>query len=315
MFQKLPALNADTIRSGSPTFFAAPLVSDLSDFEADVAFLGVPFDHGVNDRPGSRFGPLAIRDASMRLAPVGLDGWYDLEEDRHFLKGVHMADVGDVNIRNVDRMINFDKITEAVSFIRGSGAFPVIVGGDHSITFPIIRAFGDLQITVIDFDAHMDFTDEWKGQRYSHDNQMRRVIELPFVKRLCQLGIRTMFDRTEPLEAAKRYGVTVIPALELIRRGPAEVIDSLELEGPCYVSIDIDVMDPSAVPGTGYPEPGGLSYYQLKEAIVRLGTLANVVGLDLVEVSPPHDILSGVTARTASRLLLDTLGAVFRRRE
>ncbi len=315
MFEKLPALNANIIRSGSPTFFAAPFVPDLSEYEADVAFLGVPFDHGINDRPGSRFGPLAVRDASMRLAPVGLDGWYDIEEDKRLLKGVRMADAGDVNISNVDRMINFDKITEAVSIIRRSGAFPAIIGGDHSITFPIIRAFSDLPLTVVHFDAHMDFTDEWKGQRYSHDNQMRRVIELPFVKRLCQLGIRTMFDRMEPLEAAKAYGVTVVSALEMIKRGPAEVIDSLELQGPCYVTIDIDVMDPAAVPGTGYPEPGGLFYYQLKEAIVRLGTKSNVVGFDLVEVSPPHDILSGVTARTAARLLLDTLGAIFYRQE
>lgn len=311
------------IRSGSPSFFASPLCRNLEELRSHIAFLGVPFDGATNDRPGSRFAPLAIREASMRLAGIEDRGWYDVELGRHILKGVRMADCGDVDIRTVPLAENFRKITEAVAMMWRTGAFPVIVGGDHAITYPIVKAFegsfqkeGQGPLTVAQFDAHLDFTDEWKGQRYSHDNQMRRVIELPFVKGLIQVGIRSLQERDEPHRAAQEHGVIAIPALEVVRLGAADALSPVAtLGGPCYVTIDIDVLDPAVAPGTGFPEPGGLSYYQLKEALMEVARKAQVVGFDLTEVSPPYDNLSGQTSRVAARLILDFLGAIFAARE
>lgn len=304
------------LRSGSPTFYGVPSAPELDKLKADVAFLGVPFDMGTNDRPGSRFGPRAIRDASLRFAEIGRDGWYDIEEDRHLLQGVRMVDCGDVNIRTVDFAENFDKITAAARLLRASGALPVFVGGDHAISYPLLRAFDGGPLQVVQFDAHLDFTDEWQGQRYSHDNHMRRSRELPFVTTMYQIGVRSLFERMEPVDAARAYGNIIVPAREMVRTGGAETINRLPLrDAPCYVTIDIDVLSPDIAPGTGFPEPGGISYYDLKDALAALARRTQVVALDLVEVGPWFDPPAAVTPRVAARLLLDFLGAIFARKE
>lgn len=306
----------DLTRSGSPTFFGLSQATDLRQVKADVAFLGIPYDMGTNDRPGSRFGPRMIRDASMRFAETGHDGWYDIEEDRHILRGVRMVDCGDVNIRTVDFPTNFDKITQAVAAVRATGALPVLVGGDHACAFPIVRAFAGAALQVVQFDAHLDYTDEWQGQRYSHDNQMRRISELPNVKLICQVGIRSLFERLEPVEAARQRGNVIIPSKTILDQGAKAVIAGLPLQDlPCYVTIDIDVLSPSVAPGTGFPEPGGIGYYHLKEALITLARRSSIVGFDLVEVAPWFDGPAAVTPRVAARLMLDFLGAIFDRRE
>ncbi|MBI4498915.1 MAG: agmatinase [Chloroflexi bacterium] len=310
------ANGGDIVRSGSPTFFGVPLAGDLRQIKADVAFLGIPFDMGTNDRPGSRFGPRLIRDASMRFAGIGRDGWYDIEENRHILQGVRMVDGGDVNIRTVDFFTNFQKITEAVAALRATGALPVQVGGDHACTYPIVRAFTGRPLQVVQFDAHLDYTDEWQGQRYSHDNQMRRISELPGVGLICHVGIRSLFERVEPVEAARGRGNVIIPSKTIVEQGAHTAIERLPLtDAPCYVTIDIDVLSPSIAPGTGFPEPGGISYYHLKEALITLARRTTIVGFDVVEVAPWFDSPAAVTPRVAARLMLDFLGAIFERRE
>lgn len=309
-------VGSGVLRSGSPTFYGIPSAASLDGLKADVAFLGVPFDMGTNDRPGSRFGPRAIRDASLRFAEIGMDGWYDIEEDRHILQGVRMVDCGDVNIRTVGFAENFDKMTAAARALRATGALPVFVGGDHTISYPLLRAFDGGPLQVVQFDAHLDFTDEWEGQRFSHDNHMRRSRELPFVTEMYHLGIRSLFERMEPVDAARRYGNTIVPSREMVKRGGAETINRLPLkDAPCYVTIDVDVLNPDIAPGTGFPEPGGISYYDLKDALMALAQRTQVIAFDVTEVGPWFDAPAAVTPRVAARLMLDFLGAIFARKE
>jgi agmatinase len=325
-----PGHGEGVVRHGFASFFRAPVVEDMETWRADVGFVGVPFDGGTNDRPGARFGPAAVRDASTRYEPeAGWSGWIDAERGVRILSGVSMADVGDVDVRTVDLLENFDIITEAARLVRRNCRVPVFVGGDHAITFPLVRAFDDVPggLVLIQFDAHQDYTDEKYGVRYSHDNQMRRCGELPFVRRIVNIGLRGVIERFEPWEAAQRDGVIIVPAERIVREGvPAalrDVADSVSVrqrvsEGAAdraalakaYVTIDIDVLDPGVAPGTGFPEPGGITYYQLKDALLFVAERFDIVGFDICEIDPVYDA-AGVTPRIAAKLMLDLLGAVF----
>lgn len=305
------------MRHGFASFFRAPVVEDLDAWQADVGFVGVPFDAGTNDRPGARFGPAAVRDASTRYEPEHeWSGWIDAERGTHILEGVSMADVGDVDVRTVDLLENFSIITEAARVVRRNCCVPVFVGGDHAITFPIVRAFDDVRdLTIVQFDAHQDYTDEKHGVRYSHDNHMRRTSELAHVAHIVSIGLRGVLERFEPWEAAQRDGVIVVPAERIVREGVPAALAVLRrsdtpIRPPAYVTIDIDVLDPGTAPGTGYPEPGGINYYQLKEALLLVADRYDVVGFDVCEVDPVYDA-AGVTPRIASKLMLDLLGAIF----
>lgn len=299
------------VRHGFASFFRAPVVEDLETWRADVGFVGVPFDAGTNDRPGARFGPAAIRDASVRYEPeTEWGGWIDAESGRRILQGVSMADVGDVDVRTIDLLDNFAIISEAARLVRRNCRVPVFIGGDHAITFPIVRAFDDTPLTLVQFDAHQDYTDEKYGVRYSHDNHMRRSSELPHVRQIVNIGLRGVLERFEPYEAALRDGVAIVPAERIVREGVPAALGGIPAGGPAYVTIDIDVLDPSGAPGTGYPEPGGINYYQLKEALLLVARRFDVIGFDLAEVDPVYDS-AGVTSRIAAKLILDFLGAIF----
>jgi agmatinase len=285
-------------------------------WQADVGFVGVPFDAGTNDRPGARFGPAAIRDASARYHPSEeWRGYIDAESGARILDGVSMADVGDVDVRTVDLLDNFDIITDAARLVRHNCRVPVFVGGDHAITFPIVRAFDDTPLTLIQFDAHQDYTDEKYGVRYSHDNHMRRSSELPHVKQIVNIGLRGVLERFEPYDAALRDGVIIVPAERIVREGVPAALASLpggpsRAGGAANVTIDIDVLDPAGAPGTGYPEPGGINYYQLKEVLLLVAERYDIIGFDMTEVDPVYDA-AAVTARISAKLMLDLLGAVF----
>jgi agmatinase len=302
------------IRHGFSSFYGAPIVEDIDALDADIAFIGVPFDGGTNDRPGARFGPAAVRDASARYQPAAeWQGYIDAERGARILEGATMVDVGDVDVRTVDLLENFEIITDAARLVRGRCRVPVFVGGDHAITFPLVRAFDDAPLTLVQFDAHQDYTDEKYGVRYSHDNHMRRSSELAHVRQIVNIGLRGVLERFEPWEAAHRDGVVLVPAERMVREGVPRALEALPGGGPAYVTIDIDVLDPAGAPGTGYPEPGGIGYYRLKEALLLVAERYDVLGFDVAEVDPIYDT-AGVTARTAAKLILDFLGAIFARR-
>jgi agmatinase len=303
------------IRRGWPTFFGAQGADDPTKVRSDVAFLGVPFDHATNDRPGSRFGPLALREASMRFDTVdGDEGWLDAERGERILRGVSMTDMGDVDVRTLGLEANFGRITEAAAFVRSRCGLPVFAGGDHAITLPLVRAFEDRTLTVVQFDAHQDYTDDKFGQRFSHDNQMRRVSELPFVQQIIQIGLRGVLEHIEPWEAAVRDGVHTVTSERIVREGVESALVDVRPTGDTYVTIDIDVLDPAVAAGTGFPEPGGIGYYHLRDALLLVAQRAPVIAFDICEVNPAYDS-AGVTARIGARLMLDLLGAIIPSKE
>ncbi|MHB8730972.1 MAG: arginase family protein [bacterium] len=293
-----------------------------------MAFLGAPFDLGTTLRPGARFGPDAIRAASAwwqyardagvpaprvaaARAPAPAEGWYDLDAGRWILKDVSMADWGDVRITPADLTANLDRITAGVRAVLEVGSLPVLVGGDHAVTYPAIRAFaGRGPLHIVQFDSHQDFNDERHGVRFGHGNVMRRASELPFVAGISQIGLRSLQKYTDTLDAARRYGLRTVSASELRRGGPRVAAAAVPAGARCYLTLDIDGLDIASAPGTGTPEPGGLTFPEMRDAVRAIAARCRIVGLDLVEVSPPYD-WAEVTSRTAARLLLDTLAAVF----
>ena len=306
-------------RFGHHTFFGAP-PRGSGRGPAGAAFIGVPFDLGTTLRPGARFGPAAVRAASawwQYARDEGADrqegraeGWYDLDRQRWILRGVAMADWGDVRITPVEIGANLNRIRAGVRAILQDGSFPVIVGGDHAITYPAVRAFaGSGPLHVVQLDSHQDFVDERHGVRLGHGNVMRRVSELEFVTGVSQIGLRGLQKYAEPLDSARRYGTRIVTASQLRRRGPAAAAACVPQGATCYLTLDIDVLDIAVAPGTGTPEPGGLTYAEVREAVRAIAQRCRVVGFDLVEVSPPYD-WAEVTSRAAARLILDVLSAV-----
>jgi len=303
------------VRRATSTFFGVPAVSGLHDLDVRVAFLGVPFDAGTpqpGNRTGQAAGPEAARRASRDQFAYGVDaslGWHDVEVGRDRLVGVTMADVGDVVIQGPQVHANFDRMTEVMRRISASGALPVAVGGDHSISFPLVRGMEPVgEVDVVYLDAHADFLDDLDGSRFSGASEMRRIRELPFVRSVTALGIRNV-DRAE-VDGMRELGVRWATALDLIGgRGADVVADLVPRSQGLYVSIDLDVLDISLTPGHSLPEPGGLSYRQLHAVVDQIARRGKVVGLDVAELNPALDA-GETTARTATWLITHFLSEI-----
>ena len=305
------------------TFFGAPTASDLSAIDAEVAFLGVPFDGGTpqpGNRTGQTMGPAAARrsswdqfEASGGAAGCSA-GWYDIEADKDFLVGIAMADLGDVAIQGADIERNFARMTEVARRVSGQGALLVAVGGDHSFSYPMCRGMEPAgEVDVVHVDAHADFLDQATGARFSGTSQLRRISELPFVSTVTPLGLRNVLR--EEVDGLRDAGARWATSTDLIEAGAAEVVADLVPESDAlYVSVDLDVLDIAWVPGTTLPEPGGLSYRQLREVLVEVARRGRVVGFDIAELNPPYDP-SGNTARIATWLITHFLSEIFDQRQ
>lgn len=270
-----------------------------------VALLGVPMDYTVSARPGSRFGPAKIREVSYLLEE------YSPELDLDLSMGV-FCDLGDLSLPfgNVRRSLELAE--EAAGFLFADGKVPCVMGGDHLVTYPLVRAasvkYPDL--AVVQFDAHADLREGYAGEELSHATVMRRVIELVGPKSLYQLGIRSGTADEFSFARANTY-LRTCPRPGEAAREASTVVDALKGR-PVYVTLDIDVVDPAFAPGTGTPEPGGWSSADLLEAI-RVICRANVVGFDVVEVLPAYDH-SDRTALLAAKVLREVMLSVGARR-
>jgi agmatinase len=305
------------------TFFGAPRCDDLQTLEAQVAFLGVPYDAGTLQpyiRTGQSAGPAAARLASFNQldyvwppgssSGTGSLGWFDIEAKREYLAGVTMADCGDVAIAGAAIGQNLDRISRAARLIAERGALVVAVGGDHSISFPVGRGMESFApIDIVHFDAHADFTDHFFDARYSHGSQLRRLSELPFVRSITAIGLRNVWK--VEYDDLVTYGAGIATTRDVLESGPREIVGRLVPEGgTLYVSIDIDVLDLPIVPGTTLPEPGGLSYRDLREALDAVARKGRVVGFDIVELDPPQDS-AGATSRVTTWLIVHFLSSIF----
>jgi agmatinase len=297
--------------TGICSFGKYPIQLDWDKLSCDAAILGAPFDGGTQWRPGARFGPRAIREASTLFA-FGHAGAYDHEDDATYLAGVRIADIGDADIIHTDTDQSHANIERGVRKILASGALPVVLGGDHSINIPCIRAFADAgPIHLVQIDAHLDFVDERHGVRHGHGNPMRRAIEQAHVTGLTQLGIRNVSSTArDGYEDARARGADILSVRQIRKLGLEAVLARIPAGMSYYLTIDIDAFDPSIAPGTGTPSHGGFAYYEVLEWLAALAKRGRIVGLDLVEVAPAYDP-SGITAILAAQLLLNLLGRIF----
>ena len=299
---------------GICTFGKSPYQPDWTAIDADVAILGAPFDFGTQWRAGARFGPRAVREAST-LFSFGHAGAYDHEDDVTYLEGVRMVDLGDADIVHTDTATSHANIEAGVRAILGAGALPVVIGGDHSVNIPCVRAFDDAgPIHIVQIDAHLDFVDERHGVRFGHGNPMRRAAEQSHVTGISQFGIRNVSSTArEGYEAARAMGSDILSVRQIRALGIEATIARVPEGANYYVTIDIDGFDPSIAPGTGTPSHGGFVYYEVLELLAALTKRGRVVGIDLVEVAPDYD-RTGSTAVLAAQVLLNLIGRVMHER-
>ena len=298
---------------GHCTFGKQPVCLDWNFIDAHAAVLGAPFDMGTQYRAGARFGPRAIREAST-LFSFGHEGAYDFEDDVTYLPvdKVRIVDVGDADIIHTDTVKSHENIELGVRKILSSGALPVVLGGDHSVHIPCIRAFDDQPpVHIIHIDAHLDFVDERHGVRYGHGNPLRRASEMAHVTGFSQLGIRNVSSSNrQDYDAARRAGSDILSVRDVRRLGTAAVLDRIPDGVRYYATVDIDGFDPSIAPGTGTPSHGGFLYYEVLQIFQGLAKKGDFVGIDLVEVAPDYDP-TGQTAFLAAQFLMNVLGYIF----
>jgi agmatinase len=307
------------------TFLGVPK-ADIADpgsyADADIVIIGAPFDGGTSHRPGARFGPQAIRftdyiphDSSRPHLALGVNPLTDLR----------VVDIGDVDMPPGDTEKALGRLEEAVTRICAGGAIPIVLGGDHTIALPdatgVARHVGWGRVSMVHFDAHADTGNTQSGSLYGHGTPMRRLIESGAVRgdRFLQIGLRGYWPGPETLDWMAGQRMRSYEMTEVVARGldtcltEAFGIATDECEG-VFLSVDVDVVDPGMAPGTGTPEPGGLTGRQLLDAVRRIAMELPVAGVDLVEVAPPYD-QSEVTAFLANRVVLEALsGIAWRRR-
>ncbi len=297
--------------AGINTFMKAPYVENVNEVgRYDVAIVGVPHDSGTTYRPGTRFGPQGIRKISALYTPYNYEMGVDLREQ------ISICDVGDIFTIPANNEKSFDQISKGVAHIFASGAFPIILGGDHSIGFPTVRGvcrhLGDKKVGIIHFDRHVDTQETDLDERmhtcpWFHATNMKNAP----AKNLVQLGIGGWQVPREGVKICRERSTNVLTVTDICEMGLKEAADfaikkATDGTDCVYISFDIDCIDAGFVPGTGWPEPGGLlprEALKLLEYIIRK---VDVCGIELVEVSPPYDV-SDMTALLATRVICDSI--------
>lgn len=298
-------------------------LDDPSSFaDADVVIVGAPFDGGTSYRSGARFGPQAMRSACY-LAHDGSRPSLAMRVDG--LQDMRVVDAGDVELYSGDAVKSCADLEVVIERIARTGAIPLVLGGDHTITWPdvtgVARARGWGKVSVIHFDAHADTGDIEFGSLVGHGQPMRRLIESGAARgdRFLQMGLRGYWPGPETLQWMAEQGMRSYEMTEIVARGfdecltEAFTIATDDCDG-VFLSVDIDVCDPGHAPGTGTPEPGGLSARQLLDAVRRICYELPVMGIDVVEVAPPYDH-ADITALLGNRVVLEALSAIARRRK
>ncbi len=297
---------------GIPSFLRAPICTDLDAIDAPIVVMGVPTDEGSPFMGGSRFGPRALREHSLRFS-MGGDGYYDPETKKNYL-GPEVTqnlivDAGDADIWPTDVKQTFENITWMTRKILDTGALPVVLGGDHAITYPVARAFTD-DIHIVHFDAHNDYAPFIHDLRFTNGHAFRHLSPMPHVKHLIQAGIRSLRHGRDWIEDSIVDGNSVVTMTELAELGPAGLAAMVPEGANCYVSIDVDVLDISLVPGCVSAEPNGMSYADLRDSLAALAERTRIVGFDFVEVNPQLDVGTGVTAYLGAHTVVEFLGRI-----
>ena len=284
---------------------------------AGAAIIGAPFDGGTSHRSGCRFGPQAIRttdylphDGQRPSLALGVDPLVELA----------VVDLGDVEMPSGDTELSLRALEQRVTAVARAGVIPVILGGDHTIALPDVTGLahhvGWGRVSVIHFDAHADTGNTQMGSLYGHGTPMRRLIESGACRgdRFIQIGLRGYWPEPETLQWMAEQGMRSFEMSEIVSRGLDAVLDeALALAtdecDAIFLSVDVDVVDPGSAPGTGTPEPGGLTSRELLDAVRRIAMEGPLGGMDIVEVSPPYDHAE-ITAYLGNRIVLEALGGI-----
>lgn len=309
--------------AGIPTFLKLPHVETPEQLAAerpDAVIVGAPFDMGVMNRPGARYGPRAIRQASNLGRSI-----YHLELEVQPLRLLRVFDYGDAAVVPSSIERSHEGIRSKVSEVASLGAVPLVLGGDHSITLPSATAVADVigrgKVGIVHFDAHADTAEDNFGVLLGHGTPMRRLIESGAVPgpNFVQVGLRGYWPPPHVFDWMREQRMRWHLMSEIEARGFEAVLrESIEqaLDGPeaIYLSVDVDVLDPAYAPGTGTPEPGGLTSVQLLRAVREVVQRVRLAGMDVVEVAPVYDGPGQITAEVAHRLVLEALSALTRKR-
>lgn len=299
-----------------PTFLYSQPCRDLDKLDADIAYLGIPYGRAYtfgaisNDQGRA---PTALRRASDRIlrSPERFD--FDLNGPLYDGKAIRVVDCGDVYSLPTDYDGHPHRAEMAVRKILSKGALPIILGGDHSITIPVVRAMDEQgPITLIQLDQHLDWRDNVNDVREGKSSPIRRASEMKHVKEIFQIGLHsTGSARLEEYNAAKAYGAHLITSYEVREKGMASVLERIPNGGRYYVTIDLDAFDAGIAPAVGAPCPGGLGFMEARQLLHGLVRKGRVVGLDIVEITPSTDI-NQITSITAGRLVVNFVGAAVR---
>ena len=294
--------------AGLTTFARLPRADEVD--HVDVGVLGVPFDSGVSYRPGARFGPSAVREASRLL-----QGYNQFQDVAPF-QVQQVADLGDVNANPFNIEDALSAIERRANELTDAGTKIVTIGGDHTIALPLLRAAHRKhgKVALLHFDAHLDTWDTYFGQPYTHGTPFLRAHEEGLLSRdhLTHVGIRANLHHKHDLDRDAGIGFGIVSTMDVAERGVADIINTMKErigDTPLYISIDIDVLDPSHAPGTGTPESGGLTSREMIQMLRGISDL-NIVGADVVEVSPSYDWaqLTGLAASTLIYELISSFG-------
>lgn len=305
-------------RTGHATLLYSELVTDLENLKADIAVIGMPFGAAygpksfTNDQTNA---PQAIRDVTDRI--VRAPAHYDFDIDGPLLQGrsdIRFVDCGDVLPDLAKPGDHYRRVELAVRQILKGGALPIVLGGDHGITTPVLRAFSDVgQITLVHIDAHLDWRDEVNGVKDGLSSPIRRASEMTHVVKIVQIGLRAQGSgRPEDFETAQRYGAELVTAYELHDVGMDAVLARIPDGGNYYLTIDADGLDPTIMPAVDGPAPGGVTFVQARKLIHGLVKKGRVVGMDIVEIQPAKDNASKVTCVTAGRLIVNLIGSTIK---
>jgi len=293
------------------TFMRLPYVEDVHGL--DVALIGVPFDGGTSYRPGSRLGPREIRAQSSMIRP------YSYFQKVAPFDRLNVADVGDIDAPPVSIEKCYEVVEQRIGGIVETGALPIVIGGDHSISLPILRALARHHgpLALVQFDAHLDTWDEYFGGKYFHGTPFRRAIEEGVIdgRRFVQVGIRGPMYGEDDFDFHREHGITMIDIDQVKEHGVGWTVERIRtvLTGAAYMTFDIDSIDPAFAPGTGTPEVGGLTSHEAQQLVRGLAGLP-FVGGDIVEVAPVFDGPGQITALLAANIMFEFLCAVARSR-
>lgn len=304
--------------TGIASFAKSEICTNLAEAQADIAILGAPFDMDIQGRSGCRLGPRGIREGSTRFS-FKPGGTYNFERNKFYMDANKwkVIDCGDVDYIPGDPGDTAANLTAAVEILAKKGIMPVVLGGDCSVSYPMMQGLGSLEkFDVIHFDSHLDWTKPLCGQKYFNGAPMRNIAKLPHVGRILHLGLRGIGSSgPDDYQDARNHGDGLYTVKDVHKMGINRILDQFQLAEKVVIHFDIDVMDATCAPATGSPMFGGFMYDEVVDMFEAIATRSTLAAMIMTEVAPPYDDHGNTTSYLAARLIADMLSFATKVRE